>query len=261
MNSPFQTDPNRRDSLEDDLDQQRRDREISLGTSTILGAFFALALVCALFFGFGYTMGRKSVPSAAAAQEASNATFGSFKPAPGSPAIQAVPGYLSAKDAAAANASATTQVYAPAASAPAPVGNGAGGTGATRAGAAAAVNRAPTPPASSTKAEQAEPEAAIIPVEPPRQPVRTAPAPAPAPAPVPVASASAPAMVQIAAVSHKEDADVLLAALKRKGYNVAVHQEGQDKLLHVQIGPFPTKKDAEAMRQKLLADGYNAIVK
>jgi cell division septation protein DedD len=67
-------------------------------------------------------------------------------------------------------------------------------------------------------------------------------------------------MVQIAAVSHQEDADLLLSALRSHGYAVFVRQE-QDKLLHVQIGPFATRKEADAMRQRLLADGYNAIVK
>jgi cell division septation protein DedD len=68
-------------------------------------------------------------------------------------------------------------------------------------------------------------------------------------------------IVQVAAVSHQEDADVLASALKKHGYAVAIRQEPQDKLLHVQVGPFTNKKDAEAMRQRLLADGYNAIVK
>jgi cell division septation protein DedD len=68
-------------------------------------------------------------------------------------------------------------------------------------------------------------------------------------------------VVQVAAVSHKEDADMLAAALKRRGYSVSVRQMPQDKLLHVQVGPFATKKDADAMRQRLQADGYNAIVK
>jgi cell division septation protein DedD len=65
----------------------------------------------------------------------------------------------------------------------------------------------------------------------------------------------------VAAVSHQEDANVLMSALQKHGYNVTVRQEPQDKLLHVQVGPFANKKDAEAMRQRLLADGYNAIVK
>jgi cell division septation protein DedD len=67
--------------------------------------------------------------------------------------------------------------------------------------------------------------------------------------------------VQIAAVSHQEDADLLVSTLKRRGYSVAIRSEPQDKLLHVQIGPFASHKDADAMRQRLLADGFNAIVK
>ncbi len=68
-------------------------------------------------------------------------------------------------------------------------------------------------------------------------------------------------MVQVAAVSHQEDANMLVSALQKRGYTVAIRQEPQDKLLHVQIGPFATKKDADAMKQRLLTDGYNAIVK
>jgi cell division septation protein DedD len=68
-------------------------------------------------------------------------------------------------------------------------------------------------------------------------------------------------MVQVAAVSSQDVADILLASLQKKGYSVAVHHEPQDSLLHVQIGPFAKRADAEAMRQRVLADGFNAIVK
>src|SRR6202020_1886428 len=51
-------------------------------------------------------------------------------------------------------------------------------------------------------------------------------------------SASGQAMVQIAAVARREDADVLVAALRQRGYGVVVRSEPQDKLLHVQVGPF-----------------------
>ena len=37
-----------------------RDREITLGTSFIVGIFFALVLICAIFFAFGYSLGRRS---------------------------------------------------------------------------------------------------------------------------------------------------------------------------------------------------------
>ena len=68
-------------------------------------------------------------------------------------------------------------------------------------------------------------------------------------------------MVQIAAISKQEDADVLVAALRKRGYSAVVRNDPKDNLLHVQIGPFATRDEARAMRAKLLADGYNAILK
>jgi DedD protein len=68
-------------------------------------------------------------------------------------------------------------------------------------------------------------------------------------------------MVQIAAVSNPADADVLINALHKRGYSVNARHEPADALIHVQIGPFSSRADAVAMRQKLLGDGYNAILK
>ncbi len=81
---------------------------------------------------------------------------------------------------------------------------------------------------------------------------------APPPPPAPGATQF---LVQIAAVTHQEDADLIASTLTRRGYAVNIRNEPQDKLLHVQVGPFPTKKDAEAMRQRLMADGFNAYIK
>lgn len=67
-------------------------------------------------------------------------------------------------------------------------------------------------------------------------------------------------MVQIAAVSHLEDADVLINALRRRGYAVTSRRDLADNLIHVQVGPFTNRNDANAMRMKLLNDGYNAII-
>jgi DedD protein len=67
-------------------------------------------------------------------------------------------------------------------------------------------------------------------------------------------------MVQIAAVSHSEDAEVLVNALRKRGYAVTVRRDVADTLLHVQVGPFMNRSDANAMRQKLQSDGYNAVV-
>jgi DedD protein len=202
-----------------DHDSSAPDREISVGTSSIVVIFFVLALICAVFFGVGYTLGRRQAQGqiqAQVIQPTTSAFSGNTKPAPGS--FAKIP---------------STSV-APADTTPAP-------------------------------APQAI-EAPVTIKTPPPAPVEKAieiPATRPVPAPVaaPATTSVAGAQVQIAAVSHREDADVLVAALTRRGYDVAIRNEAQDKLLHVQIGPFPTRKDAEAMRQRLLADGYNAIVK
>jgi DedD protein len=68
--------------------------------------------------------------------------------------------------------------------------------------------------------------------------------------------------VQVAAVSKQEDADSLVDALKKKEYPAFVAaQVPTDKLFRVQVGPFSEVKDAEAMRTRLIADGYSPILK
>lgn len=68
-------------------------------------------------------------------------------------------------------------------------------------------------------------------------------------------------MVQVAAVSKQEDAEILVTSLRKKQYPVFVANSPGDPLFHVQVGPFNDRKDAEAMRTRLAGDGYNAIVK
>ncbi len=229
-----------------EMHDSAHDREVTLNTGTVLALFFALALVCAVFFGFGYSMGRKSAQPIAGAVDTGStqtsttaseapATSPADKPAPGSPATQPIPGYMTQSEANDGNAKAGSQ--SPSTATPA-----------------------------SQKPVETHPAAAVPPaVEAKAAPVvRT---PLPAAAAVPSAPANtAPNVagstyVQIAAVSHQEDADVLLSALKRRGYNVVQRSEPTDRLIHVQIGPFPTRKDAEGTRQKLLSDGYNAFLK
>jgi cell division septation protein DedD len=67
--------------------------------------------------------------------------------------------------------------------------------------------------------------------------------------------------VQVAAVSKPEDADSLVDALKKKQYPAFSANAQPDKLFHVQVGPYADIKDAEAMRGKLVSDGYNPILK
>jgi cell division septation protein DedD len=201
-------------------DTQPADREISLGPATILGIFFALALLCAVFFGFGYSLGRKSAQGSSISATASNPTSSTLaaaaKPTAGS---LAVPSKSSA------------QVADPVAATPAP---------------------APTAVAVPVAASKAiAPSDTIIAGDKP-------------PTPQPATGNPQPAtsfVVQVAAVSTQDIADIELSAQKKFGYDVHVRREPQDQLLHVQIGPFANRKDAEAMRQNVLSHGFNAIVK
>ena len=53
---------------------------------------------------------------------------------------------------------------------------------------------------------------------------------------------------------------VLLSALRKRGYAVSARRDPGDNLIHVQVGPFSSHADAASMRQRLLNDGYNAII-
>ena len=199
-----------------ELDRTPADREYTLSTGVVLALFFALALLCAVFFGFGYSIGHKSVPPAAAVSSDSAPitapVTSSNKPSPGT---VAVPEYVPTAGAPASH--------------PAP----------------ASASATPRPTASEA--------VAIKPA-----PVVRVPPPAEAPTAAPTGGTT---FVQVAAVSHQEDADVLLSSLRRRGYTVLTRNDANDHLIHVQIGPFLTRKDADVMRQKLLGDGYNAILK
>jgi cell division septation protein DedD len=68
--------------------------------------------------------------------------------------------------------------------------------------------------------------------------------------------------VQVAAVTRQEDAESLVEALKKKQYPAfTVNNTPADKFYRVQVGPYSDVKDAEAMRVRLIGDGYNPIVK
>jgi septal ring-binding cell division protein DamX len=68
--------------------------------------------------------------------------------------------------------------------------------------------------------------------------------------------------VQVAAVSKQEDAQALVDALKKKEYPAFVAaQVATDKLFRVQLGPYAESKEAEAMRTRLIGDGYSPILK
>jgi DedD protein len=214
-------------SLLETEEEEDKASEITLSTASLLGIFFGLVLICGVFFGFGYSMGRGAGPTAQASTLEGSETVA----AESQPAIEPAPAEQKAAETH-APPSPTAKQPAPAevASTPAP-------------DTTASLKSAPLVISKPYAGREAPPPAAYVP-----------------PVDAPPTAAGQP-MVQIAAVARREDADVLVSALRQRGYGVVVRNEPQDKLLHVQVGPFANRMQAAAIKQKLLSDGYNAIIK
>ena len=65
-----------------------QDTEITLGTAKLLGLFFGLVIICAVFFALGYTLGRKSDVGLAAGTAAPLTTASNGSKPAGSAATQ-----------------------------------------------------------------------------------------------------------------------------------------------------------------------------
>jgi cell division septation protein DedD len=179
------------------------DTEITLGTGKMLGLFFGLVILCAVFFGMGYTMGKSAVKS--------------------SPELLPSP-----------STSSSTH----------PAGSKPSGT--------------PSPAPQEVVQQQSVPPGTTASANPATTTPQTAPAPT---ADQPAAQPATGYFVQVAAVSKQEDAEALVESLKGRQYSAVIGTSPSDKLFHVQVGPFADIKDAEAMRAKLVSDGYSPILK
>jgi DedD protein len=233
-----------RSLLDTEEEEETTAREITLSTTSLLGIFFGLVLICGVFFGFGYSLGRGTEQGAQAAS-LGNGSGSSGAESDDSAVNQEPP------------APAQNDVQAPAKAAP-PVAVKHAKPDDAEDASDESITPAPSKHVSQALVAATGSAAAVVP------PARVAPpvtvATTPAPVAVPAPSTGKP-MVQIAAVARQEDADVLVSALRQRGYGVVVRSEPQDKLLHVQVGPFADRTQATAIKQKLLSDGYNAIIK
>lgn len=224
----------------------QRDRELTLGSGALLGIFFGMVLLCGLFFGLGFAVGRygsadQAPQQAGILQKAASAVSAKAKPsaaAQSAPQPQSVPaqnGPPQQASNAGAPAAASAETSVMAASRPA---------GSQTGSAAGEVN---------AKSEQQ-----VKPALPAMQAVTASVAPQqtvqPAMAPV-----NGP-RVQVAVVSHQEDADVLVRALSKRGYSVSARRRPTDTMIHVEVGPFGSWDEANRWKEKLLNDGYNALV-
>lgn len=187
-----------------------QDTELTLSTGKLLGIFFGMVAICAVFFSLGYAVGKGSSQANAhvitdSSELSSLSSTGGAKPTPARTAPLPAP-EESSEGAPAASATET------------------------------AVATGETPVSTDTADRSPAPE------------LKQAP--------------PTGFMVQVAAVSKKEDAEALVNALRKKQYPVlVVNNQPNSNLFHVQVGPFAEQKDAESMRTRLASDGYNAILK
>jgi DedD protein len=211
---------------------QQQDTEITLDTGRMLAIFFAFVLVCAFFFAIGFSLGRRT--ASAVAINSSGGMTGTpstiVRPSPAKNA--ATPAPSSATDFSfykAVGAKSADSGLAP-----------------TDSASQASTNQ-------TSKAQPASSSAAAPSTDAPANTASDAASAAPA---------SAGYFVQVAAVSRQEDADALVEALKKKQYPAfTANNPSVDKFYRVQVGPYADIKDAEAMRARLISDGYNPIVK
>ncbi len=201
-----------------------QDTEITLGTGRMLAIFFSFVLVCAFFFAIGFSLGRKTTMAGA----------GSLLNAPSmTPATVVRPSAVK-------NGNAQSAPQSPS-----------GDFSFYKAVGEKKADSALTPQDAAANAKtQTQP------------PGTTAVPDAPVSAALDGAPASAAYYVQVAAVTRQEDADALVEALKKKQYPAfTASNPSVDKFYRVQIGPYADFKDADAMRARLIGDGYSPIVK
>jgi cell division septation protein DedD len=242
---------------EDGQEEPKSDADLTLGIGSLLSIFFGVVLICGIFFGFGYSMGRRNAHSTVApAGTVPPQTLAATSPLPenelsGAPLKPVEP------DSGAA--------FPPEDKNPAPNTNSTDAKASTSSPAPAkhpapaAAPSKPTESATTDTSLNAVPSTHHAPPAPkPHAGVMAPLTQAPGDAPI---LPGQPIMVQIAAVSRQEDAEVLAGALRKRGFNPSVRPGSGDKFFHVQVGPFTDKTQAETIKQHLLADGYNAIMK
>jgi DedD protein len=195
-----------------------RDTEITLSTGKLLGIFFALAIICGVFFTMGYLLGKSTSAGGRTEIVATVPSSSAGKPYAGNKTPEAV-----------------TQTCPP----------GSPNCAATSTSDASSAARPDQPPAAQPSSGSKTPDQSTT------QSAGTD----------GKSGAANSFMVQVAAVSKQEDAEILVTALRKKQYPVFIANASGDPLFHVQVGPFTDRKDAEAMRTRLSGDGYNAIVK
>ena len=232
------------DDEEEELEEPKRDKELTLGWGALSALLLGLLLICGICFGLGYTVGHhSSAPGPAAAAQP--------PAAPDAEPLQA-----------------NNSIPKPDAAAQAPVPPPAQPSDNAQPPSDSGTGANPAPPQANPAPSGQGSAPANAPANPSQPQVRLAlggsgadPSPASsAPAVHPALPPMSQYMVEIAAVKNGEDANVLTNALRKRNYPVTERREPADGMIHVRIGPFPSHDEANRWRVKLQDDGYNAMI-
>lgn len=201
--------------------------EVHWGTSTILAVFFAASLISAVFFGLGYSFGRGGTLKAALDIPASSSGL-----IEGPASTVNPPPSISAKTASHNKA----------------VSSAVGGTTAVNVHSGSDVHQPAHATLRQVSATQSKP-AAVVATQQSK------------PKTVPPSAGATRYMVQVGAIGDHKDAQKLVSQLRKHGFHAAIYPGKRDKFLHVQLGPFANAQQAQAMRHKVMASGYRAMLK
>jgi cell division septation protein DedD len=195
----------------------------------LVGLFLGVVLLCSVFFTLGYVMGHNQY--GVAVQAAATTVI----PAP----VRSAPAKAKESQPAAAPANTewdfyakkdTTRMETPKDTAPAP-----------SAIPAVATKTPGAPPAASTKTVAAPGKPAAR-YQPPRLPKGSL-------------------VLQVAALKRESDAMKMADEIQQKRHPAFVIMFPADGLYHVQVGPYPDEKSAEAAKRSLEQIGFKSIIK
>jgi cell division protein FtsN len=234
------------------------DEQEGVSSRQLLAAFFAVVVLCAVFFSLGFFLGHQErSPQSALATEQVPSSSSDAPPAVNTP-DQAVSSGAAASPALGASKGQGTAAAAPPESA-SPSSSAGLSTRETSAGSTAPETQAPVaapreeqvmgPPAQPTAEQQVALHTAAPAASVPSGARRVPPGP----------------LVQVAALTNEQDANDMLGVLRSRGYAALIltpqQAHARDNLFRVVAGPYKTRAQAEEARGKLAAAGFKPFIR
>jgi cell division septation protein DedD len=236
------------------------DEQEGVSTRQLLAAFFAVVVLCAVFFSLGFFLGHqgRSPQSTLATEQVPS----SSSDAP--PTVNAPDQAASSDASAGPPAGASSDQGTAAAGAPvtkASPGSSAGPSTAENS-AASGTPEAPAPVAASP-AESVTGQTPAQPANSQQVALHTT-VPA-APGPVTPGRVPPGPLVQVAALTNQQDANDMVGVLQSRGYQALILTPQQahatDNLFRVVAGPYKSRAEAEEARRKLAAAGFKPFIR